>query len=625
MCAMASSHGVVFASTGVPRLARVCCATGIIAAAAVLPLLAGSVRTASAAELAKASGTAPLRLTVSSVSPSYATPGDTITISGLVKNNTRAAMSGLTVRVLSSTTRLTSSIELGQFAAGAQSVTQAPVSASEPLLISHLRAHNGVAWHLRLPVSELRLSCFGVYPLTVTVRNEPGTAMASDPVPLPFWPNKADSCTDAQRPAPFPISWVWPLIDSPHQGTCPGLLDDSLASRLAPGGRLATMLAVGASYASKAELTWAIDPALLDNAQTMTKPYLVSTSSSCHPAAPHPASKDAGAWLKALADATTGHPVFVTPYADVDVAGLAQFGDSTDLRRAFTSGQRLAAPLLGRDLVPVSLPAGPRKLASVAWPADGLANPAVLENFGAMKIGAVILAMPLEPSPPLSYTPGAVTSVNDGVGTKLKVLLSDNTLTGLLASASPHSSQVGTIFSLSQLFLAQTAMIVAEAPAMQRPILVAPPRRWDPASSLAADLLSDTITAPWLKVTTLGRLAAQPAEQDYRSLVPQSFEDRAARRAAQAHLQAGQSSRTAPVDPAKEERAPEPCGLRHRVVQMGRQKGSTGGGHAHPHEAVCHPAVRRAVGRRQAGHPRDAGWPGRVGDCIYPQRTQLSG
>ena len=133
-----------------------------------------------------------------------------------------------------------------------------------------------------------------------------------------------------------------------------------------------------------------------------------------------------------------------------------------------------------------------------------------------MHIGTVILAMPTSS---LKFTPGAVTSQFDGVGTKLKVLLADGSLSSLLASKTTSSTSPGTIFHISQLYLAETAMIVAEAPAMRRPILVTPPRRWDPTATLASDLLAATVSAPWLVPSTIGQLAAQPEQHDYSSVL----------------------------------------------------------------------------------------------------------
>src|SRR5262249_44945557 len=158
---------------------------------------------------------------------------------------------------------------------------------------------------------------------------------------------------------------------------------------LSAGGRLSSLLNVGAKWASRARLTWAIDPALLDNARTLTQPYQVGQASSCAGPPDHPADKDAQKWLTRVAQATTSHPVFVPPYAHVDVTGLAQHGDNADLKSAFADGQQLAGPILGRGRVAAALPAGPKKLSAIAWPSGGLPSPAELANLGAMKVGTV--------------------------------------------------------------------------------------------------------------------------------------------------------------------------------------------------------------------------------------------
>jgi Family of unknown function (DUF6049) len=514
MCAMARSLVARRADRYVPAFWRACATAAAVIGTVALPLIAASPALAN--PVTSASASPPLAVTVTSVSPAYATEGQTITIRGRVWNGTRATMRDLSVSVLSSTVRFTSNIDLEAFAGGATGqVAQNPVGIA-PYSIGHVRSRHSVAWIIRLPAGDLHLSCFGVYPLTVTATNASQSVTASQPVPLPFWPSKADLCPSSLRPAPFPISWIWPLIDSPHAGPCPGLLDNSLTASVAPGGRLANLLAVGRDYTTKARLTWAIDPALLDNVRTMTGPYQVGSSPACAGATAHPGDRAARNWLAEVAKATAGQPVFVTPYADVDMAALARYGNDTDLRKAFADGQRLAGPILRRSPAPAPIPASSKKLSAIAWPADGRANPEVLEDIGAMHIGTVILAMP---PTSLNFTPGAVTSVVDGVGNQLKVLLADGALSGLLASRSASSTSVGTIFDVSQLYLAETAMIVAEAPAMVSPILVTPPRRWDPTATLAAALLSDTTSAPWLRPSTIGELASQPEEHYFHSLL----------------------------------------------------------------------------------------------------------
>jgi hypothetical protein len=101
------------------------------------------------------------------------------------------------------------------------------------------------------------------------------------------------------------------------------------------------------------------------------------------------------------------------------------------------------------------------------------------------------------------------------------VLLADSGITGLLGSVSA-SSPARAQFDAAQDFLADTAMILAEAPYLQRSLVVAPPRHWDPSAAEAGALLSMTYSAPWLHKTGLSSLAAAAARLSARAKVPAS-------------------------------------------------------------------------------------------------------
>src|SRR5215469_2578538 len=284
MCAMASTHA-----------ARICVIAGAVFAAIALPMAAGAAQVAGG-DRARAQAQPRLALDVTSVSPSFAQPGQPITIRGRVWNGTRSTLRDLTVRLSFSSSAISSQTALQSFESGTSGALLLPLSVA-PKTIGKLRSRHGVAWQIKLPVGALRLSCFGVYPLNVSVSDPTGFLTASDPVPLPFWPKTATSCAQAMPHSRFPVSWIWPLIDSPRQGACPGLLDNTLAVSLAPGGRLRNLLDVGAAFANSAHLTWAMDPALLDNAHTMSSPYPVGTSASCAITRPHGADRNAATWL----------------------------------------------------------------------------------------------------------------------------------------------------------------------------------------------------------------------------------------------------------------------------------------------------------------------------------------
>ena len=61
-------------------------------------------------------------------------------------------------------------------------------------------------------------------------------------------------------------------------------------------------------------------------------------------------------------------------------------------------------------------------------------------------------------------------------------------------------------FATEQRFLAETAMIAAEAPATPRSVVIAPPRQWNPTESLATALLTESDDAPWLKPASVSSL-----------------------------------------------------------------------------------------------------------------------
>jgi len=95
----------------------------------------------------------------------------------------------------------------------------------------------------------------------------------------------------------------------------------------------------------------------------------------------------------------------------------------------------------------------------------------------------------------------------------MTILLADHVLTGVLAAGDTSSGVLAqsTQFAVTQRFLAETAMIAAEAPDTDRSIVVEPPEDWSPSAALAGDLLSDTTSTPWLSPTALGSL---PGAQD---------------------------------------------------------------------------------------------------------------
>jgi Family of unknown function (DUF6049) len=475
-----------------------CAAMAIAVSAMTLSGLAVHVSAATAAP-AQPAGAPPVSLSITSVSPTYATPGGTVTVSGTLTNSSSRTMSGLSIQLRSSGTPFDSRSELQEYADGTF-LADEPVAGAVTTM-KPLAGRATVPWTISLPVNDVSMSTFGVYPLAAQAENSSLSALTVSRTFLPFWPKNRSLQPDKEA-----IAWIWPLIDQPRQGVCPGLLNDGLTSSLASGGRLHDLLQVGSRYSGSAHLTWAIDPALLANVNTMTKPY--ATGKGGCGSATKPASQNAGSWLAQVKSATAGQPVFLTPYADADVAALTRSHMTTDLAQAFTQGRAVATSLLGRNFTG-SGATGSTNLTGLAWPADGIANRAVLKNLAANGISATVLdSSTMPPSPQQDYTPSAQSSASDGTGTPMTVLLSDDTITQIIGTANAPSDSKATAFAVEQRYLAETAMIAAEQPSIGRSVVVAPPRRWDPPAGLANELLSETVTAPWLHSVSLGDLAS---------------------------------------------------------------------------------------------------------------------
>jgi len=487
-------------------------ALAITASALVLGGLGINGAAASAERGQQTEPAPPVSLSITSVSPAYAQPGQTVTVSGTLTNVSSASMADLSLQLLSSGTPFDNRAVLAEYADGSDSGGEAPVGPATTLT-RPLRPQTTVRWSMALPGSDLPTAGFGVYPLAAQVSNADQSVLSESRTFLPFWPGQK-----SQDPMRQDVAWIWPLIDQPREGMCPGLVNNGLAASFRSGGRLNGLLQAGQAYASRAHLTWAIDPALLATADTMSKAYHAGGLAGCHgpprspQVLPEPASRAAAAWLTGIKSATIGQPVLVTPYDDADIAALTRSGLGTDLNRAFTQGRSIAGQILGRSFSPaaagaITSPSGPN---AMAWPADGIANYADLQNLAATDgiSSAVLASSTMPPSPPQNYTPAAQAATSDGSGSGMQVLLSDETITQVLGQADSPSDSPGTAFSVRQRYLAETAMIAAEQPNLARSIVIAPPRRWDPPAGLASGLLAETVSAPWLRPVSLGQLAA---------------------------------------------------------------------------------------------------------------------
>jgi hypothetical protein len=446
-------------------------------------------------------GTGGVSVTIDSMNPQYAAPGATVTVAGTVSNRTSQTQGGLEVRLYTSQNDFVSRDQMDTYLAHGGNSTLA--AAGTPFIIPASVAPGGSAhWTASFQVGTAGISTFGVYPVTAQLQDSFGDPLAAAQTLLPFWPGQRAAGLQRQ----LKISWLWPLIDQPHHQVCAALTNNDLAASLNQGGRLSALLTAGASHPG-ADLTWVIDPALLSDVATMTRPYQVGSRPNCTGAPKEPASTAAARWLAAVKKVTPDQPTVITPYANVDTTALVHQGLTTDLATAYNTGATVADSVLqakfGHEL---------------AWPPGGTADLSVLTHLAAAEhVGTVVLKsseMPPTNAGTVFQPDDAVTSLRVA-GTPMNVLLSDETLTGVLKAGNTSSGSLpkATEFAVSQRFLAETAMIAAEAPNSSRAIVVAPPQNWSPSETLASDLLGESTNAPWLTPAALGSLSAAPDTQ----------------------------------------------------------------------------------------------------------------
>ena len=444
---------------------------------------------------------------IDAVSPQVAGPGATVTVTGTVSNTTGQTQAGLVVQLYSSSAQFSSRDQMDHYLSRGSGVEVG--LAGDPVPIAASLAPGATAgWRASFGVSAVGMSQFGVYPLTVQLGDMAGGVLASTQTLLPYWPGSHG----ASLPQPVRIAWVWPLIDQPHQQVCGALsgiqpcttlTDNALAASLSQEGRLAALLSAGQAHPD-ADLTWFIDPALLGDVAAMTRPYQVDARPDSSGVPNEPADKAAVNWLTGVKATTSSQPTVIVPYANVDVAALVHQGLNAEISSAYTIGDAVAHGVLGGSYRP-----------SIAWPAGGMADQSVLTSLAAAEgIGTVVLnSGEMPPANPAVFEPDdAVTSIRTETGTTMRVLLADQVLTGVLRKGDTSSGFLpqSTQFAVEQQYLAETAMIAAEAPNSARSLVIAPPYNWSPSASLANDLLAETVSAPWLTPTTLSSLATSP-------------------------------------------------------------------------------------------------------------------
>ncbi|WP_433702202.1 DUF6049 family protein [Nocardiopsis sp. CA-288880] len=177
-------------------------------------------------------------LVVERITPDAVREDSTLRIAGEVTNTTADSVRDVTVRVRYSRHPFTNRDELDEFASGDGWQPNAPGPDEE--VASALPPEASEEYSLSVPVEDLDLSSYGVYPLVVEAVDGDGGVIGSQYTFLPYTGSGGDDVPSVD------IAWVWPLMDRPQRADDDTFLSGELHESVRAEGRLGRLLSSGA-------------------------------------------------------------------------------------------------------------------------------------------------------------------------------------------------------------------------------------------------------------------------------------------------------------------------------------------------------------------------------------------
>ncbi|MFD9980237.1 DUF6049 family protein [Streptomyces massasporeus] len=437
--------------------------TGVPLLAGLLQLPAATPADAAGQEsLQAAAGTGSVAVAVDSLTPSAASDGDTVTVSGTVTNNGKQTVTGAHVDLqVGPPIETRSSIDtLAKKSADLQGPSGEKVGGKYTEKYSALTPGVAEPFSISVPADKLDLGRDGVYQLAVSLSGKT-SAQPWDQVLgiqrtfLPWQPEEAETKTKT--------TFLWPLVSSAHMAAetgsneqqTPVFRDDELAEEISPGGRLEQMVSLGKGL----DVTWVVDPDLLASVDAMTRSYQVRAADGS--TSPGKNQEVAKHWLAELQQAVTGNEVAALPFGDPDLASLAHNGTNV----TGSLGHLKEATDVADETVDTILHVKPST--DFVWPVDGAVDPSIVKvatSAGADKV--ITRSDSLQDN--LSYTPSAARPIGGGTTAVVADSRMSTAFQGDLTKASASTLAV-------QRFLAQSLTLGLQT-GKQRSVVVAPQR-----------------------------------------------------------------------------------------------------------------------------------------------------
>ncbi|HEV7146030.1 MAG TPA: DUF6049 family protein [Pedococcus sp.] len=432
----------------------------LTAALVILPVLSGPALAAKSLPGAPAATAGDVALDLTALTPAVARAGQTVTISGTVRNPGSTTLHKPVVRVVAERSTLARDEVLAWVKATGPALGTQLASTTLP---TDLGPGATAPFQVKIPdLASQGPAMYGALPISI----ESGTASV----------RTFAGYQVIKQYQPMSIAWAVPMtLDPDAELFGPDGANRELAwtQAVGPQSRLSRIL----DATAEAPVTWAVDPTLT--------PSLLPGSVDTSPATSQEHLLRA-ALEGRIRDGASRHTPWVLPDTDADIAALVDAG----------GGQSLAASLVSRA-APVAQALGGR--ADVAWPSDprttSSTEGALSRLFHATGLAGEVTSASQRAVGPSGGTPAAAQRSTSGV----PLLAYDAGLSALLARTTAGDEGVLS----TQQFVAESAALLNELPGTQgRSVFVVAPRTYDPDPTAARTFFAATASIPWLTTTT---------------------------------------------------------------------------------------------------------------------------
>ena len=363
-------------------------------------------------------------------------------------------------------------------------------------------------WSLNATVQQMGLDPGTVYALDVEAWSEGTQPLGSVRTYLPYQITADSSSFTATQLAVLVPVTAAPTLDGyqyqpkDNGSTLDEVTSDQLTTEMGENGSLYKLLS-DAQGLKNVDLSWAVDPDLLDTAAQIESGYFVTSGDSTDDQ-PGSGADAVSGWLKlAKTVLAKNGELWELPSTDPDLGSLSHVSNAQAEQFVSAAVKATAASTTLSD----DTGRAPKGL--LAWPAGGQVNSATLNLAQSMNPTAVVTA---SDSVGLSVADGQYTPTGRAsISGKSNIVVSDSNLDAIMSGDSVDASYVAAGSNATTLaqqrLLAQTALIAQERPSLSsaRTILVELPRSSDQSDKDIA-VLSALSEANWTRSASLSTL-----------------------------------------------------------------------------------------------------------------------